>query len=1158
MVLLIVLLALLRALCGKLHPLGNSSFTGSVYYDGDSIDSKKFLVRKVADYIEQGDTHEATLTVKETLMFSWMCSTGDHKSYGFAKDEQTADLLDENRDHTIITNCLLALGLDGCKGTFIGGPRIRGVSGGQKRRTTIGEMIVCPRPVKMMDCITSGLDSATAYDIMKAIKLANEMLGLTNVTSLLQPPPDVYALFDEIILLHEGHIIYQGSREQVRSYFEGLGYFCPGNMDEADFLQELPTPEGRRFIKTPNAPHRAEDLAKAWKSSELFQQLLAEMRYPSAEDARVLSGANEKLWHLDFTEKYPASFWFYFKLCFIRQFKVVFRDSVYLKARIGQNLIMGAITGSLFNNISKNDVNTMNGFLFNTILFNAMGGFDILPIIFDQKAVYYKHRDALFFPSVAFTFAQTITMLPVQIVENIVYVTIIYWSAGLSADYNGSRFLTYIVISLALAMPKSVISNGWIWFYWINPIAWALKAVTLNEFASPKYDYDTCLNTACTEKERTGDFVLKQYGNPTDEKYIWYSFAVLIGHFLLFFSLTALAYEYVRIESIPPPPIRQVDTDDNAEDNNNDGNNDGNNKAPSKEDYLPFDPISFAFDNIWYSVTLPNGEVVDLLKGVNGYFEPGSITALMGSTGAGKTTLLDVLSGRKNTGVVKGDMYHNGIKKNDHYFRRIMAYVEQFDSLPSRCTPKEIIEFNACLRLVSSVSTEQRILWVASISKMMDLGGFENSMIGDVNTGGLSFEQRKRVSIGTELAANPSILFLDEPTTGLDSFAAQALVRNIRTVAETGRTVVCTIHQPSSAIFHAFDNLLLLKRGGQVVYFGPIGEQGRDLIGYFESAPNVTPIPSQVNPATWMLEVIGAGTSGQSATEVDFAAFYTSSTLCATNAVHLSSLIQPNSGSQAPREDLLIEDKGYSTSYWTQFYLVLKRYAVTYWRTPSYLLVRVAMNLLIALIFSSAYPNQKYSDAVETTSRATMLALYSIMNNNLVPVFLLTTLFFTVPFFYIVGFDSPGNEAQKFMWYWFFSIIMQATVLYMGNMFVALAPDESTIHILGGVASMIMAMFCGFLITQDSFPTFWLFVYWLNPFHYALEGLIMTQFHKDDTIITAMDGSKMTAEHFMTEELFKNWSYDQVGYDVLALGLQAFAFLVATYVCLLYLRHDKR
>eukprot|EP00981_Chlorochromonas_danica_P016054 scaffold15387_cov368-Ochromonas_danica.AAC.1 len=417
------------------------------------------------------------------------------------------------------------------------------------------------------------------------------------------------------------------------------------------------------------------------------------------------------------------------------------------------------------------------------------------------------------------------------------------------------------------------------WFYWLNPISWALKAVTLNEFGSPKYDYDTCVNAACTQKERMGDFVLKEYGNPTDEKYIWYSFAVLIAHFLFYFTLTALAYEYIRIEPVPPPPIRQPDNEESKADEDN-----HHDDSPTKEDYLPFDPISFAFDNIWYTVTLPNGEDVDLLKGVSGFFEPGSITALMGSTGAGKTTLLDVLSGRKNTGVIKGEMYHNGMKKNDNYFRRIMAYVEQFDSLPAKCTPKEIVEFNARLRLSSAISNEQRIMWVNSIMKMMNLTPFQDEMIGDMNSGGASFEQRKRVSIGTELAANPSILFLDEPTTGLDSFAAQALVRNIRTIAETGRTVVCTIHQPSSAIFHAFDNLLLLKRGGQIVYFGPLGEQGRSLIDYFEAAPNVSPMPHQVNPATWMLEVIGAGTSGQASTETDYAAYYSSSTLCTVNA----------------------------------------------------------------------------------------------------------------------------------------------------------------------------------------------------------------------------------------------------------------------------------
>ncbi len=98
----------------------------------------------------------------------------------------------------------------------------------------------------------------------------------------------------------------------------------------------------------------------------------------------------------------------------------------------------------------------------------------------------------------------------------------------------------------------------------------------------------------------------------------------------------------------------------------------------------------------------------------------------------------------------------------------------------------------------------------------------------------MSFEQRKRVSIAVELAANPSILFLDEPTTGLDARSAEVVIRNIRTIANSGRTVVCTIHQPSPRVFYHFDKLLLLKRGGKVVYFGDIGHEGEQVVSYFE------------------------------------------------------------------------------------------------------------------------------------------------------------------------------------------------------------------------------------------------------------------------------------------------------------------------------------
>lgn len=730
---------LLKALGGKLAPSGKAKLSGEVYFDGDNIRSGKFLPSKVADYVEQGDTHEAILTVEETLKFAWLCTTAGRHSYGNAHDEASAAKWDEdNAEMIALQNTIAMLGLKGCKDTCVGNAMIRGVSGGQKRRVTIGEMMVCPRPIKLMDCISNGLDTATTVDIVNAIRVITHTVGLTTVISLLQPPPDVFNLFDEVILLSEGHIIYHGPRDQIVSYFEQLGYRCPDMVDEADFLQELPTPEGRKYIVKPVVPHTSSGLARAWKSSELYKQMVAEMRYPSLDDARALASANTKQWYQDYTERFASNFWFYLDLCVARQFQVVFRNTAFVKARIIQNMLIGAIAGSLFNNIGDMDTATMNGFLFNITLTAALSNFSMLPIIYDQKRIYYKQKDASFFPTVAFTFAQAIAFLPLQIIESLVYVSIVYWSAGLSSDHNGSRFLTFMVMHIAFGVtysqlfrltaslmadlngalpfngillvvavlfsgfiqPKAVISNGWIWFYWLNPLAWALKAVTINEFTSPKYNFDYCLNADCTETKRYGDYVLDEYGNPTNQRWIWYSFAVLIAEFIFMFVCTVLAMKYIRTVPTPPAPIRVVPEDEEKVDLEAARAI----EKPVDVEQLPFDLLSFAFRDITYTVTLANGEDVDLLKEVSGHFQPGSITALMGATGAGKTTLLDVLAGRKNTGVVKGDMYVNGVPKVDAYFRKVTAYVEQFDTLPRKSTAREAIAFSAALRLSSSIT----------------------------------------------------------------------------------------------------------------------------------------------------------------------------------------------------------------------------------------------------------------------------------------------------------------------------------------------------------------------------------------------------------------------------------------------------------------------
>jgi ABC-type multidrug transport system permease subunit len=134
-----------------------------------------------------------------------------------------------------------------------------------------------------------------------------------------------------------------------------------------------------------------------------------------------------------------------------------------------------------------------------------------------------------------------------------------------------------------------------------------------------------------------------------------------------------------------------------------------------------------------------------------------------------------------------------------------------------------------------------------------------------------------------------------------------------------------------------------------------------------------------------------------------------------------------------------------------------------------------------------------------------------------------------------VGFNHVGNATEKFFWYWCFNFLQQATMLFLGEFYVALTPNEASSQVLSGLTNTIMGLFCGFLIQEQNFPTFWLFMYWINPLHYTLEGLITSQFHGDDTEITLLNGDKSTAEGFIEDYQFTTWSYSHVGYDVLAL-----------------------
>ena len=207
---------------------------------------------------------------------------------------------------------------------------------------------------------------------------------------------------------------------------------------------------------------------------------------------------------------------------------------------------------------------------------------------------------------------------------------------------------------------------------------------------------------------------------------------------------------------------------------------------------------------------------------------------------------------RKTSGELTGDIRLNGFLQERTSFLRCSGYVEQFDVQQAELTIRETVVFCARLRLDANDPNigddTGKLRFVDNVLEIMELTEIQTLQVGSFEEGGLTFEQRKRLAIACELAGSPSVIFLDEPTSGLDSRGALLVMRAMKRICDTGRTVCATIHQPSSTVFEMFDDLLLLKKGGNVVFFGELGEGSFELIEYFESR-GVSQIEFGENPA---------------------------------------------------------------------------------------------------------------------------------------------------------------------------------------------------------------------------------------------------------------------------------------------------------------------
>ncbi|MED6122147.1 ABC transporter G member 11 [Stylosanthes scabra] len=252
------------------------------------------------------------------------------------------------------------------------------------------------------------------------------------------------------------------------------------------------------------------------------------------------------------------------------------------------------------------------------------------------------------------------------------------------------------------------------------------------------------------------------------------------------------------------------------------------------------------------TVTLSTaGETQNVLEGLTGYAEPGTFTALMGPSGSGKSTLLDALSGRLAANAfLSGTILLNGHKTNLSF--GTAAYVTQDDSLIGTLTVRETISYSAWLRLPDKMAKLDKEALVESSIVAMGLQDCADTVIGNWHLRGISGGEKRRVSIAMEILMRPRLLFLDEPTSGLDSASAFFVTQTLRALARDGRTVIASIHQPSSEVFELFDQLYLLS-GGKTVYFG---QASAAYEAFFAQAG--FPCPALRNPSDHFLRCINS------------------------------------------------------------------------------------------------------------------------------------------------------------------------------------------------------------------------------------------------------------------------------------------------------------
>ncbi|KAI0316079.1 pleiotropic drug resistance ABC transporter [Amylostereum chailletii] len=1160
---------------------------GEVFYDTFTPAEMEKRFRGDIIYCAEDDVHFPTLTVDQTLRFAAKTRAPHDRMEGMSRKEfidGTTESIEQ------------ILGLVKAKDTVVGDASIRGVSGGEKKRVSIGEMLALRAVVGAWDNSTRGLDASTALEFVTALRTATNQAKLTTIVSIYQAGESLYKQFDKVCLLYEGRMAYFGPADVARQYFIDLGFDPAPRQTTADFLTAVTDPNARTIHTgfEHRAPRTAGEFADAFLNSSLGGSNKTDMKVYKADISTQSHAKHYEASVLAEHAKtqrdgslYIISIPMQFRAVALRRFQIIRGDVSKLLLNISTYVLQAVITGTVFLKLKASTdeyfsrCSVLSTRTFSAVVYATMTSLAEIHALFGQRPIILKHfRSGMYHPFVEAA-VYTVVDISILLITIFLFAVILYFLVGLQRTpeqffvFAALMFIVTITVKIlfraiaaavggplvaqtiaGLFLLASTLYSGFMipspymvhalkWISIINPLRYGFEGMVTNEFRTIDGEcaslvpqgpgYDGQISSANQVCAIVGSHPGLSTVNGLDYVQLTYEYSyshlarnfILLGSFALVFFFFLLVFTEINTSTnfssstvlfkrgsrgrFPKNRAQSADEKDSYIGEVQEGHS-----LTGRDDSTIDRKVdmhgTFTWQNLQYSVPMGGGRTRRLLDDVSGYVAPGKLTALMGESGAGKTTLLNVLAQRQDSGVVIGRRLVDG-QPLPADFRAQTGYCQQVDTHLAETTVREALLFSAFLRQPSSVSREEKETYVESVLSICGLTPHADAIVGT-----LGVEHRKRTTIAVELAARPKLLlFLDEPTSGLDSQSAWAIMSFLRTLADHGQAILCTIHQPSAELFQVFDRLLLLRKGGQTVYFGDIGPNARDVIGYFEKNGGHS-CPPDENPAEYILDVIGAGATASS--EIDWHEAWRRSSQA--RQVERDILLTLEGRHTTDHERGGGKPSAFATSWFFQTKLLLKRDITRHWRDSNYLLSKLVLNVVAAAFIGVSFYQAKNSIQGTLNKRfsvfVSMIVGAPLANQILVP-FISTrkvyelrerpsrmyrwSALLTAQILGEIPWNIIGSCCYFSIWYWLigfpteragYAALLMGLVypLFYTTLAQAVAAVASTPEIAGVIFSFVFSILImpNGVLQPVSKLGWWVWVYRVSPYTYLIEGAV--------------------------------------------------------------------